>query len=382
MQVNKFASLLLASLLAGCASLPTSGPTGSQLTSSIAETQAQLPIQLAEVESVADLPPPPVAASSAQLTDLPPPPTDMVGPGDILEITIYEAGVTLFAPGGGSAGGSAAQIAASPGVQAQRLPPTRVNDNGDITIPYAGRLHVVGQTIGEVESKIQASLRGLSQNPQVIVTQAQVITNSVIVSGEVARPGRLVLQTNRETLTDAIALAGGYRGTAKDVVLRVNRRGENVDVYLNDLNDNPELDVRAYPGDRLMLINNPRTFSVLGAPGRVEQIPFSRSRISLVEAVAQSGGANPNAGDAAAIFVFRFVPDANGTEVPTVYHINMMKSGSYFLAQRFAMQDKDVLYFGNAAANQPAKMMTLISQMFTPIMTVIAGVQTVENISN
>ena len=47
------------------------------------------------------------------------------------------------------------------------------------------------------------------------------------------------------------------------------------------------------------MINNPRTFSVLGAPGRVEQIPFSRSRISLVEAVAQSGGANPNAGDAA-----------------------------------------------------------------------------------
>lgn len=383
MQVNKFASLLLASLLAGCASLPTSGPTGSQLTSSIAETQPQVPIQLNEVASVADLPPSPVAAASAQLADLPPPPTDMVGPGDILEITIYEAGVTLFAPSGASAGGGdikSAQIAVSPGVQAQRLPPTRVNDNGDITIPYAGRLHVVGHTIGEVEGKIRASLRGFSQNPQVIVTQAQVITNSVIVSGEVARPGRLVLQTNRETLTDAIALAGGYRGTAKDVVLRVNRRGENVDIYLNDLNDNPELDVRAYPGDRLMLINNPRTFSVLGASSRVEQVPFSRSRVSLVEAVAQAGGANPNAGDAAAIFVFRFVPDANGTEVPTVYHINMMKSGSYFLAQRFAMQDKDVLYFGNAQANQPSKMMTLISQMFTPIMTVIAGVQTIQNI--
>jgi polysaccharide export outer membrane protein len=44
-------------------------------------------------------------------------------------------------------------------------------------------------------------------------------------------------------------------------------------MYLSDLNDNPSLDVRAYPGDRITLINNPRTFSVLGAPGRVEQIP-------------------------------------------------------------------------------------------------------------
>jgi polysaccharide export outer membrane protein len=67
---------------------------------------------------------------------------------------------------------------------------------------------------------IRSSLRRFSQNPQVIVSQATVITNSVIVSGEVARPGRLVLQTNREMLSDVIALAGGYRGTARDVLLR------------------------------------------------------------------------------------------------------------------------------------------------------------------
>jgi polysaccharide export outer membrane protein len=386
MQVNKFASLLaLAGLLAGCASLPTSGPTGGQIEKLIArpETQAQLPIHLSEVQAVGDLPPTPVAAASGSLAELPPPPTDMIGPGDILDITVYEAGVSLFAPGGASASGSAgaggadlktAQIASSPGVQSQKLPPTRVNDDGDIVIPYVGRLHVLGHTVGEVETMIRSALRGFSQNPQVVVAQLQIITNSVIVSGEVVRPGRLVLQTNRETLSDVVALAGGYRGTARDLMLRVSRRGENVDIYMNDLDDNPSLDVRAYPGDRLMLINNPRTFSVLGAPGRVEQIPFSRSRVSLAEAVAQSGGAAPNAGNAAAIFVFRYSTDPKGTETPVVYHINMMKPGAYFLAQRFAMRDKDVLYFGNAAANQPTKMMTLISQLFTPVMTVVAGI--------
>lgn len=301
----------------------------------------------------------------------------------MLDITIYEAGVTLFTPGSSSPGAGdlrTAQILSSTGVQAQKLPPTRVNDDGDITIPYAGQLHVMGRTVGEVEAMIRSSLRGLSENPQVIVSQAQVITNSVIVSGEVGRPGRLVLQTNRETLSDVIALAGGYRGTARDLMLRVNRRGENIDIYLNDLNDNPELDVRAYPGDRLMLINNPRTFSVLGAPGRVEQIPFSRSRVSLAEAIAQAGGPAAQAGDAAAIFVFRYNKDATGTETPVVYHVNMMKSGSYFLAQRFAMQDKDVLYFANAEANQPAKMIQLISQMFTPILTAVATIQTVQDV--
>lgn len=382
MQVKNFVSLVaVASSLAGCASLPTSGPTGKQVRESIVDSnaQSQLPIRLAEVRTAADLPKPPVAAASAALAELPPPPTDLIGPGDVLDITIYEAGVTLFAPGSAGAGGGDVKFAASPGVQAQKLPPTRVSDNGDIAIPYAGRLHVLGRTVKEVEAQIRASLRGISQNPQVVVTQSEVITNSVIVSGEVGRPGRLVLQTNHETLSDVVALAGGYRGTARDLMLRVNRRGENVDIYLNDLNDNPALDVRAYPGDRLMLINNPRTFSVLGAPGRVEQIPFSRSRVSLVEAVAQAGGAAPNAGNAAAIFVFRYEKDAEGAELPVVYHVNMMKSGAYFLAQRFAMQDKDVLYFANAAANQPAKMTQLISQMFTPIMTGVAAVQTVQD---
>ncbi|EQA97225.1 hypothetical protein L286_23140 [Sphingobium sp. HDIP04] len=301
----------------------------------------------------------------------------MIGPGDILDINIYEAGVTLFANGGGAAGLN--QIAASPGVQVQKLPPTRVDDLGDITIPYAGTLHVAGITTGEVEAMIRNSLARLSQNPQVIVTLSQAITNSIIVGGEVARPGRLVLQTNRETLSDVIALAGGYRGEAKDLLVRIVRGEQSVDVRINDLIENPNLDIRAYPGDRLMLIDDPRTFSVLGASGRVEQVPFRRSTVSLAEAIATAGGVNPGIGNPAAIFVFRYVRDGQGNEVPKVYHINMMKTGSYFFAQRFAMRDKDVLYFGNAAANQPSKLIQLISQLFSPILTVTSAVQTVQN---
>jgi len=137
--------------------------------------------------------------------------------------------------------------------------------------------------------------------------------------------------------------------------------------------------VRAYPGDRLMLINDPRSFSVMGAPGRVEQFPFSRSKTSLAEAIATAGGVNPGLGDPAAIFVFRYVANADGEEVPIVYHLNMMEASAYFLAQRFDIQNKDVIYFGNASANQPGKVLQLISQLFSPLMTVTAGIQTVQN---
>lgn len=375
MQVRNFIYLALLAGLAGCATLPSSGPTGGQIEKTAAAPKdGTAPIQIVPVRTIADVPGADLVESAA-LPELAPPPTDMIGPGDVLDINIYEAGVSLFS---GAGGGGMSQIAANPGVQVQKLPPTRVDDLGDITIPYAGTLHVAGITTGEVEAMIRNALARMSQNPQVIVTLNQAITNSIIVGGEVARPGRLVLQTNRERLSDVVALAGGYRGEAKDLLLRIVRGEQSVDIRINDLVENPKLDIRAYPGDRLMLIDDPRTFSILGASGRVEQIPFRRSSVSLAEAIATAGGVNPVVGNPAAIFVFRYVRNGQGNEVPMVYHINMMKTGSYFLAQRFAMRDKDVLYFGNAAANQPSKLIQLISQLFSPILTVAAAVQTVK----
>ena len=376
MRIKKSICLALLAALTGCATLPSSGPTGAQIQKSATEPVDGPPIELVQISTIADVPnaksdlPPTVL-----LPDLAPPPTDMIGSGDVLEISIYEAGVTLFSAGSN-------QIGSTPGVQVQKLPPSRVNDNGDITIPYAGRIHVAGHTVGEVEGMVRRSLNGLSQNPQVLITLSQAITNSVIIGGEVAQPGRLVLQTNRETLSDVIALAGGYRGNAKDLTLRVTRNNDTVDVRVNDFVDNPALNVRAYPGDRLTLINNPRTYSVLGASGRVEQVPFSGSAVSLAEAIATAGGANPSLGDPAAIFLFRYKLDEQGNELPVVYHVNMMNTGGYFLSQRFAMHDKDVLYFGNAAANQPSKAIQLISQLFSPILTVTSAVQTVQNSGN
>lgn len=378
MRVKNSICLALFTWLAGCATLPTNGPTGGQIERSARQPLSGLPIKLVHVENIADVPNPltmpPSASPSPQQPAVP---TDTLGPGDILDINIYEAGVTLFT--GGGAGDAKGAVSASPGAQAQKLPLVRVDDDGYIFIPYAGRLHVAGHTVRETEAKIRTSLQGISQNPQVMISMQEVITNSVIVGGEVAKSGRLVLQTNKERLTDVIALAGGYRGNTKDLLARVFHGEEISDIRLNDLVDNPSSDMRIYPGDRIMLINDPRTYSVLGASGQVAQLPFSRSSVTLAEAVATAGGVNSNIGNPAAIFLFRYVKNEQGVEVPVVYHLNMMKAGTFFLAQRFTMRDKDVLYFGNAAANQPSKLVQLISQLFSPILTVTSAVQTLQN---
>lgn len=363
----------IAGLLSACSTLPSSGPTGSQVLKDAAKSQLPSDLTIIEVNDAASLPVQPVPAAMS-FPDLAPPPTDMVGPGDVLEISVYEAGVSLF----GSGSPSAATPGFDPSARANTLPPARVDDDGNIVVPYAGRLHVAGKTLAKVQNQIRLALRGFSQNPQVLVTPRDVITNSIIMNGEVAKPGRLLLQTNRETFSDVIALAGGYRGKASELELRVIRGQLSAEIRMSDLLENPALDGRAYPGDRVTLINDPRTYSILGASGRADQVPFGRSAMSLAEAVATAGGVNPNLGDPAAVFVFRYAAGTDGVTRPLVYHLNMMRTGSFFLAQRFAMRDKDILYIGNARANQPSKAIQLISQLFSPILTVTSAVQTVK----
>jgi len=368
------AVLLSAALsVAGCATLPSSGPTGIEIRHAAAGKAGQFPFNLVEVENAATIPPAPVAPVPS-LTTMPPRPTDLIGPGDVLNVTVYEAGVSLF--------GTALRTAAAAGStvvdtssSAERLPAMRVDDYGYIKVPFIGRIRAAGSTAGELQAMIQSGLRGMSQDPQVLVSIEQSITNSVILAGEVAKPGRLVLATNRESLVDAIALAGGYRGNAKDAVARVQRDGQSFEIRLSDLLDMPQEDMQVAPGDRITLISRPESFSVLGAPNKADEIVFPRPRVTLAEAVALAGGANPNAGDAGAVFVFRYVPAPNGAEQPTVYHLNMMRAGAYLLSQRFVMRDRDVLYVGNARANQPSKFIQLLSQLFVPVATARAVTQ-------
>lgn len=364
---------VLALPLGACSTLPNSGPTGAAIINGAKGEESKLDFEVVELTDMVAVPA--VAEAQVEPSTLmamgKEQPTDLIGPGDVLDIVIYEAGVTLFSGRNMSFGTEALD----PAAKAERLPSLRVDDEGYITLPYVGRVKAAGHTATDLQRLIMAGLAGKSQSPQVLVSFQQSITNSIIVGGEVVRSGRLVLATNRETLADAIALAGGYRGEATDLVVRAERQGRTLEIRLADVLRSDAGGMRIFPGDRISLLREPQSYSVMGAPGRVEQVPFGEQDVSLAEAVARVGGANPNLGDAAAIFVFRFVKDEAGTEKPVVYHLNMMKPDSYFLSQKFVMRDKDVLYIGNARANQPSKFVQILSQLFSPIVTARAVTQ-------
>lgn len=393
--------LLAATALSGCATLPRNGPTGSQIARS-AEQNALgfkiVDIAPENIDALSNAPNPNgMLATLASNGNI-----DLIGPGDVLAVEIYEVGVTLFG-GRANMGASASNIIdydAGMSANGETVGGSGVvvDRDGNISLPYVGTISVAGLTTAQVQDRIVAGLQGKSQSPQVIVSLRRNVSNAVVVMGDVANPGRLPLTLARERLLDAIAEKGGINravqtgvatatGTgAQDVTVRFTRGARVAEQPLDSIVAGSPSDLVLLGGDRIELIRQPRTFTVFGALDRISQIPFESRTLTLAEALARAGGPNDNRADPKAVFIFRMVPNADlpapadgsasalttpaPTFFPVAYRINMMKAENYFLAQRFPMRDKDLIYIGNASANQPLKLVQALGQLFAPVLSV------------
>ncbi len=365
--------------LGGCASLPSSGPTAHDIVASetaknrdfdfkIVNLDQTAAAELSHAESTLEASKQTLATLAADHR------ADLIGPGDVLTVSIYEVGVSLFAGSGPRGGGTAGF---DPSAHSENFPAIAVGAQGDISLPYLGRLIVGGLTTDEARARIEQGLRGKSQEPKALVSIRENVANTVYMSGDVHKPGRLELTLGHERLLDAIASSGGAISSPEDTLVRVSRGDKSIEQRLGTIRSGSQDDLTLNPGDRIELLKHPRTYLVFGATTHVSEIPFERSGVTLAEAIARVGGPSDATADPSAIFLFRYVADrlATSGEQPVIYRLNMLNPGSYFLAQRIAMRDKDVIYIANARANRPAKLMNIVNTLFAPFVSVRAAVQ-------
>lgn len=374
-------------VLAGCATLPSNGPTAREINrdvrrdNAIGFTIVELAPDNIDALSAGEAEASALAALTARGD------VDTLGPGDVLAIEIYEVGFSLFggraSPGGGSSA-STERSGDAPAARGETLNGVVVDRNGNINVPYAGPIFVAGLTPPQVERRIVEDLYGKSQSPQVVVRLLRNVANSVVVMGAVTNPGRVPLTLARERLLDVIAESGGLSRTVQtgsstatgvgphDVIVQFTRGELTARQQLDTIVPGSPDDLVLLGGDRIDLIRQPRTFTVFGAIDRVSQVPFESPTLTLTEALARAGGPNDARADPRAIYVFRLssAVDPGGAPQPVVYRLNLKRAQGFFLAQRFAMRDKDVLYVANAAANQPAKLAQIIGLLFSPLLAV------------
>ncbi|XOT95782.1 polysaccharide export protein, partial [Alcaligenes pakistanensis] len=144
---------------------------------------------------------------------------------------------------------------------------------------------------------------------------------------------------------------------------------------------NPNQNIMLKPGDVITALFQNQSFSILGATGKNEEISFEAKGISLVQALARSGGLDTSRADARGVFVFRFedaalvdgapestLLDKKGV-VPVVYEIDLRDPASFFVTQNFPVQDKDVIYVSNSPAAEFQKFLRLVVSVAVPSTT-------------
>jgi polysaccharide export outer membrane protein len=306
------------------------------------------------------------------------PPSPTIGIGDTVSVSIWQAGI---APRQTTPESEAAQ-----GGRPVTIPDQVVGADGAISVPYAGRVPVAGRTPLQVQTAINQRLAEQAVQPQSIVTVAKTVSDSVTVSGEQVGGARVPLSVGGDRLLDVIAAAGGSRSPTFETSVRLFRHDETATIPMSTLVTDPEENIYAWPGDVITLIQTPETFSVFGATFSNTQVKFGADRLDLAQAIAKAGGLLDGRADPSGVFLFRFESPAvvkavgapelgNGSRGnwrgnwPVVYHLNLREVDSFFLAQRFAIRDNDLVYVANAPMTELQKFFTLIGTITGPVIT-------------
>jgi polysaccharide export outer membrane protein len=301
----------------------------------------------------------------------------LVGAGDLLEVSIWEATpATLF---GSSMTDQRGAIATS---HAITLPDQTVDDDGFISVPFAGRILAAGKTLHAIEADVTSRLRGKANQPEVLIRMTHNFSSNATVVGEVNTSTRVSLAPGNERLLDAIAAAAGVRQPVNKMTIQVTRADNVYSLPLETIIRDPRQNVPLQPGDVVTALFQPFSFTALGATGKNDEVNFETQGITLAQALSRSGGMIDARSNPRGVFIFRFVPrnalvwprqpvmTTPEGMVPVVFRMDLANPASFFVMQSFPVENKDVLYVSNAPITEIQKFLNLLFTVAYPILAI------------
>lgn len=377
----KQAILALAALaLAACDSLPASGPTAREISiaaGSGPEAPAVPGFRLVEVDETI----------IARMEGWPRPdlgdvfPGDGAGPsfvidtGDVVQVTIWES-LTAGLSGGLFISNPTGNTGAAP----VSLPPQVIGPDGEITVPFAGRVNVRGRTPEQVERTIVSRLEGKAISPQAIVSVRKPASNQVTVLGDAAAGGVVALAPGAERITEVIAATGGVSAQLDQIKVTLTRDGKAATLPLVTLFEDPSQNLRLSPGDMLTVSQEPNSFIAVGATGVNARREFGAKDYYLSDAMGVIGGVQDSRGDPAGVYVMRMEDaafaatalgaEAAGAATPVAYHFDLDQADTFFLTRRFRMRDRDIIYVANAPSVELTKLLDIFRSASTSLLVI------------
>jgi polysaccharide biosynthesis/export protein len=355
--------LLLA--VGGCGTFPASGPYSWDIKRGhpLEEGGPEFGLVNLTPETVALLNEFEPKGLAGAFTDQRPPAQIKFGIGDTISVTIFEAAAGgLFIP---------AEAGVRPG-NFVTFPNQTIDNQGNISVPYAGQVKAAGLTAPQVEQEIIERIRNRAIEPQAIVAVTDQRTSLISVLGEVNNPLRFgaAYSGAGDRILDAITRAGGIKGQGFESWVMLERQGRRASVPFENLVMYPQNNIYVQPGDRIYVYREQQKFIAIGAAGQSGEFNFDAWRINLSEAVGKAGGLIDAQADPGAVFLYRAEPrdvaeklGVNVTKfpgaalIPVIFSVNFREPGGFFLATRVQMRNNDIIYVSNAASVEITKVL-------------------------
>lgn len=359
------ALIAIAGLLAACA-LPQAGPTKSQIYDGSLQKEGDAFIVAVNDRVTRATAVVPALGFSSEFSTAPQLTSDTIRPGDTLGLTIWENvddGLLV-----GEAGNSTA------------LEEVQVDSGGYIFVPYGGRIRAAGNTPEELRAVITERLMDQTPDPQIEVRRLAGDGSTVSLVGAVGAQGVYPIERPTRTLSSMLAKAGGVVIEPEIALVTVIRGTRKGTVWFQDLFKNPKLDIALRGGDRILVEEDSRAYTAMGATSQQARVKFETQTLSAMDALAQVGGLISISSDPTGIFVFRNEKSAIANQVlgrddltgaqRMVYVLNLKEPNGVFQARDFVINDGDTLYVTEAPYAQWSKSISLIVGGLTPVANV------------
>ncbi|SMD04068.1 polysaccharide biosynthesis/export family protein [Primorskyibacter flagellatus] len=265
------------------------------------------------------------------------------------------------------------------GLNATVLEEVQVDGNGFVFVPYAGRIKAAGNTPEAIRRIITNKLADQTPDPQVQVRRLAGDGAAVSLMGAVGGQGVYPIERPTRTLSAMLARAGGVTIDPEVAQVRVLRGGQTGKIWFKDLYENPQMDIALRGGDRIVIEQDSRAFTALGATGQQARMKFEHQSLTAIEAIAQVGGLTPSASDPTGVFVMRDESASVANQVlgrndlqgdqRMVYVLDLTQPNGIFIARDFTIRDGDTLYVTEAPFTQWNKVVAALTGSLTSITT-------------
>lgn len=380
--VRCLAACLLLLSLAACSSLGAGGPSGRVVRAADNRIVQQAQIKVIDVNDAVtrQLLAGYRSAGFAETLGDAPLPWTIIGRGDVLDVSIWEAPPAVLFGSSATFGpqDSASVLAASAGTgQKTTISELMVDSDGQVRIPFAGSIQAAGRTPRQVEREIVDRLARKAHDPQVAVRLLRNAGSNVTVVGDVTTSARVPITPRGERLLDVLAAAGGVKQPIGKMTIQISRDGRVVSLPLEAVIRDPAQNIRLQADDIVTALFQPYSFTALGATGSTNaEIPFEATGITLAQALGRVGGLKDDRADIKGVFIFRLedpaaldpaiaqtarrTPDGR---IPVIYRVDLGNPATFFVAQSFPVRNKDVLYVSNAPLADLQKFVSIVSSM-------------------